>query len=688
MVRRRTASPGATLGLGLATAVCLALVTLSGLLLMVYYVPAVERAHDSVQDIVSVVNLGWFARNLHRWSGHAAVALCLLHLLRTLLWGAYRGPHRRVWLLGVGLLLVTAATSFSGYLLPWDQAAYWTVTVATRLAGYLPLLGEGLMRLLLGGDEVGQAALTRFYLLHVAALPALGLALLVLHLFRLRRAGGLARPAGAAGEGERLEPAGRRLLWRELLLAAAVTLALVALSVALDARLGPAPDLLRPDNPPKAPWFLVGVQEMVGYSAFLGGVLAPALLLSLLALGPWIDGGRQSDGAPLPGARARLALAGQALLVAGTAVAGVLWWGDARQGQASWLNPASLALLAALPIPLAVWLLGRGGGRGRGRSLAYQGLASGALVLVLSMTLVGWFFRGPDWSLSAWHPGPGRPEEASPVADIQRAAGPVVELRTPAGRLDRCLSCHPFERGGRRGSRTHPAVPGHPDPARHGCSSCHGGQGRRLDHAAHQPALGGGPEPFLTRPLLEARCVRCHLPGKLAGAPALKRGLQEYLAAGCSGCHQPGRLDEGLGPDLRRLGRRSLTELRDALLRPRRGHPGSVMWSLRWRYPQRSAAGKRRLDDLLIAVLALGQDPAPYRAAWTAATVHAGADCRTCHRPPGAAAGRKHRCSYLLGNLSLDCRRCHAQGLPLAPAGRECPQVAAARPVCAVCHLR
>jgi len=409
LVRRRSGSPLATLGLGVAAIASLALATLSGLLLMIYYVPSVERAHASVQDLIALVPLGRFLRNLHRWSGHAAVLLGLLHLVRTLLWGAYRGPHRRVWLVGVGLLLVTLATSYSGYLLPWDQDAFWTVTVGTSLAGYLPLAGEWLQEVLLGGAAVGQPALTRFFVLHVALLPAVGLVLLAIHLFRLRRAGGLARPRAAAGEGEELVPASPGLISRELAVVLLTTAVLCALALLADVRLGPMPDTLRPDNPPKAPWFLVGVQEMVSYSALVGGVLVPGLFLLVLTLGPWLDGGAECDGAPLRARGARLALPASALLAGGAALLAVRWWGDPQSGSSAWLNPASIAVLVALAATTVALV------RWRSRALAVQSLLCGLLAALLIFTAVGWFWRGPDWRLG-YHPGPGRTPDHVVVA--------------------------------------------------------------------------------------------------------------------------------------------------------------------------------------------------------------------------------------------------------------------------------
>jgi hypothetical protein len=291
-------------------------------------------------------------------------------------------------------------------------------------------------------------------------------------------------------------------------------------------------------------------------------------------------------------------------------------------------------------------------------------------------------------SSAAWrHASAGAPPSATPV-----------QITTPSGVVDRCPTCHRSALAGRsqasQAGKSHPRLVGHDgDLARTGCSTCHGGQGRRLDRAAHRPALGGGSDPFLRQPLLQARCARCHVPGDLQGAPVLAAGFREYLDAACSGCHQPGRVDPGLGPDLRRLGRRTEAELRRALLDPRQMHPSAVMWSLRWRFVTATPAGRDTLSALLTALLAISDSPAPYRSAWANPTLRVDVDCTSCHSFLGdRATGPAHRCTYVIGNESLRCGRCHGTATTRPPTGhrphRECPQVRAARPTCTVCHLR
>jgi hypothetical protein len=267
----------------------------------------------------------------------------------------------------------------------------------------------------------------------------------------------------------------------------------------------------------------------------------------------------------------------------------------------------------------------------------------------------------------------------------RRHGDPPIQLTAVGGAVDRCPSCH---RGALAGK--HRPVPGHRELAQSGCTPCHGGQGRRLDRAAHTPLLGAGRDPFLVGPLRQARCARCHVPGQLAGAPALERGFREYLDGACSGCHQPGREDQGLGTDLRTLGRRSAAELQRAILEPERDHPSAVMSSFRWRFDPARPEGRAALEALTVALLAIADSPEPYRAGWARPALRVDVECSGCHLPGVPRKGPPHRCSYLRTSPELACRRCHTTP---APEGRtldrrRCPQLRAAAATCTVCHLR
>ena len=179
-------------GLGIISVILFAILTITGVLLMFYYVPSVERAYVDIVELQTQVPFGQLMRNAHRWGAHLMVLAVVLHMARVFYTGAYKPPREFNWVVGVVLLLLTLFASFTGYLLPWDQLSFWAITVGTNIAGYAPVLGSTARAILLGGREVGQEALTRFYALHIMALP-LALTLLVsLHLWRVRKDGGLA----------------------------------------------------------------------------------------------------------------------------------------------------------------------------------------------------------------------------------------------------------------------------------------------------------------------------------------------------------------------------------------------------------------------------------------------------------------------------------------------------------------
>ena len=168
--------------------------TVTGILLMFYYVPSVERAYLDMQTITTTVQFGQLMRNMHRWMAHAMVITVLLHMMRVCYMGAYKPPREFNWVIGVILLVLTLLLSFSGYLLPWDQLALWAITVGSNIAGSAPTLGGQTRFVMLGGFEVGPATLIRFYTFHVIALPLLAAIFMSVHFWRIRRDGGLARP--------------------------------------------------------------------------------------------------------------------------------------------------------------------------------------------------------------------------------------------------------------------------------------------------------------------------------------------------------------------------------------------------------------------------------------------------------------------------------------------------------------
>lgn len=383
---RASFSWGASAWLGTACLGFFLVLCLTGFVLMFLYVPSVERAYASVKDLEFAIPFGSWIRGMHRIAAHGMVVTVVLHLVRVFLTGAYKkegapGASRPLnWLVGLVLLVLTLGLSFTGYLLPWDQLAYWAVTVGTRIAGAMPLVGEDVRLWLLGGSSVGQATLLRFYALHVAVLPALLAGFAAFHLWRIRKDGGLAaadrvidaaRAEAAAappapgktysllgvtrgGTVQSVSPAAllERLslpsvphALRRVVLVLLATLAFSSLlGLLVPAPLEQAADPSRTPNPAKAPWYFLWLQELVSLltfrvgdtvvdGAFLGGTLVPALLLGLLGAWPWLDRSpREAAGVWFHPARRRqcivflVLLAGVlALAIIGTFFRGPYW---------------------------------------------------------------------------------------------------------------------------------------------------------------------------------------------------------------------------------------------------------------------------------------------------------------------------------------------------------------------------
>jgi quinol-cytochrome oxidoreductase complex cytochrome b subunit len=314
----------------------------TGAVLLLHYTPSVERAYASVKDLEFAVPFGGWIRAVHRVAAHGMVIAVVAHLVRVFLTGAYKkegapGATRPLnWLVGLGLLLATLGLSFTGYLLPWDQLAYWAATVGTKVARAIPLVGEDVHRLLIGGTEIGQPTLIRFYALHGFVLPAIAVFLTSYHLWRIRKDGGLAvadraldeaRERAVAGppapgktyallgvtQGdtvasvspaawiEKVSVPGVPNLVRRTAIVFLMTAAVVgALGLVMPAPLEQPADPLLTPNPAKAPWYFLWLQELLTDltirigplaidGALLGGLVVPGLLFLLLAVWPWLD---------------------------------------------------------------------------------------------------------------------------------------------------------------------------------------------------------------------------------------------------------------------------------------------------------------------------------------------------------------------------------------------------------------
>jgi quinol-cytochrome oxidoreductase complex cytochrome b subunit len=325
-------APLYTLGLGTISACLFFLLIITGVVLMFYYIPTVDRAYDIMVDWLDTTPFAQMFRNMHRWSAQLMVLFVFLHMARVFYTGSYKGERRFNWVVGVMLMVLTLILSFTGYLLPWDQLAFWAITVGSEIAGYapgIPGMEYNINRImLLASNSVGQDALIRFYVLHIMVLPIFAGILLGVHFWRIRKDGGLSRVPDQirpdpfrvvqrSDTKETFAPGVRRtyglmelvrgtcptvdkgpynyvfswphLLRAELAVFLGTTVVVLILSFLINAPLEEVANATKPPNPAKAPWYFLGLQEMVAYSAFWGGVGIPTLIILGLMAIPYLD---------------------------------------------------------------------------------------------------------------------------------------------------------------------------------------------------------------------------------------------------------------------------------------------------------------------------------------------------------------------------------------------------------------
>ncbi|MGA2258570.1 MAG: cytochrome b N-terminal domain-containing protein [Thermoguttaceae bacterium] len=419
------------------------------------HLPYPAAAYDSIKDIHFVVPTGRFIRNIHRWAANVMVVTVILHMARAFYTGAYRRPREFNWLIGMGLLVTTLGLSFTGYLLPWDQLAYWAITIGANIAQSPREVTDALhitesfdpggmqRQLLLGSDIVGEEALIRFYLMHVMILPLVLVAMLAVHFWRIRKDGGMTRPRDA---GEKLGPPTKEvypvfsetpqktyhlaaivkgrtsavgqspentvpsmphLFYGELAVFMLTILVCLALAIWSNAPLKELANPSVPENPAKAPWYFLGLQELVAYSAFMGGVGIPSIVLLGLGLIPFIDREECGTGKWFGGPGGK-SLVLQATLVGLAAAIGIEafairfgwlreWYTNIPQLVITFVNPGTI--LASIYAIYSLWLVMR-----------YRSTRAGALGLFtcflcgfVVLTIIGTYFRGPNWAFY-WSP--------------------------------------------------------------------------------------------------------------------------------------------------------------------------------------------------------------------------------------------------------------------------------------------
>jgi quinol-cytochrome oxidoreductase complex cytochrome b subunit len=265
-VKEKTLKFSLSWGLGGMAATLVLLQMATGILLKFIYIPTPVDAYASVQSIMAQVPFGRLVRNLHYWCANLLVVILTLHMLRVFFTGAFHPPRQFNWIIGIALFALVLAANLSGYLLPYDQLAYWAVTVVTAMMGYIPGIGGGLQEIVGDGTDLSPQTLPFFYALHTAVIPLLMAGVMGFHFWRIRKAGGLVVPripSEPIDEKPARVPVVPHLLVREVTMAMALTATLLVASILFDAALSaPANPGLSP-NPVRAPWYFAGLQELL-----------------------------------------------------------------------------------------------------------------------------------------------------------------------------------------------------------------------------------------------------------------------------------------------------------------------------------------------------------------------------------------------------------------------------------------
>ncbi len=413
-----------TFGLGIMGLGLFAVLLLTGLLLMIYYKPDTARAYFSIKDLLFVVPSGRLVRNIHRWAGHLIIVVGFLHMARVFYTGAYKRGQAFNWNIGIVLFLLILALGFTGYLLPWDQLAFWAGTIGINIAasptqltdalGITGVLDVGsvMKHLLLGSDEIGNEALVRFYVLHCLFLPLLLVVFIAIHMWRIRKSGGLSRPdridpaLHPEPEGSTGMPSIPHAYYQEFTAFMFILAVSVTLACFFDAPLREPANPLLPENPAKAPWYFLGIQELVSYSAFTGGIGIPLAALFALFIIPYVD--RETEGfgrwfSSPQGTRVTFISAIYAI-VSCTAilvlVIGLDWPGAWPDGIGKFvvhfINPGTLLMLIFLAWSLLVFK------RYQSARLGVMAFFTCFCVAVVIFTYFAWGHRGPNWDVYGW----------------------------------------------------------------------------------------------------------------------------------------------------------------------------------------------------------------------------------------------------------------------------------------------
>lgn len=299
-VPERTLRFSLTWGLGGTAALLVFLLLATGLMIKFVYEPFPDRAYETILYLNGSVPFGRLIRNIHWWSANLLILVVFLHLLRIFYTGAFIAPRQLNWIIGLVLFAGVILSNYTGYLLPWDQVAYWAITISTSMLDYLPGVGAGIKEWVLGGSEPGPTTLVNFYAIHTALLPALILIALPFHFWRIRKAKGLVIPRSpeeAHDTQVEMIDSMPHLIVREVAMALVVLAGILIIAMLYNAPLDALANPGLSPNPTKAPWYFMGIQEMLMHFHPVFAVLViPLALLAGLIWVPYIKYDTRTSG--------------------------------------------------------------------------------------------------------------------------------------------------------------------------------------------------------------------------------------------------------------------------------------------------------------------------------------------------------------------------------------------------------
>ena len=401
-VRKASLKFSLTFGLGGMAAVLFLIQVFTGVLLRFTYSPTAGNAYDSILAIQRDILFGQLVRNIHHWSGILFVVIAFLHLLRTFYTGAFYPDRKWNWVIGISLMVLVIFANFTGYLLPWDQLAYWAVTVSTSMLNYFPVVGEQLTNFIRGGQNVSDSTLLIFYNFHTAILPLAIVILMVFHFWKVRKNNGVVVPEDA---GREMVPSNPDLVSKELVVALSLIAFVLVLSILFNAPLQERADPALSPNPAKAPWYFMGIQELLlHFHPFFGAILIPLMFLTAMIWLPFLNYPKKYQGIWFFNAKGRK-LAWVALITATLFVIAGILLDEYFLDFESWLKniPPVISnglipfVLVSVVIAIIVFIIKKKYKPGKSELILF--IFSFIIASYAVLTIIGVWFRGPGMKL-------------------------------------------------------------------------------------------------------------------------------------------------------------------------------------------------------------------------------------------------------------------------------------------------